>query len=480
MSCSIHVFGSANGIGKWLITNIFSKHHKVFAYDIDEKVGIFDNNTSIKACHLDITQDSYLDMYKNNFTKNDFFVLAVPEKALNNLIQEFSKYSPDGLFICATSVQEQALDLISRALPNSDVLGFHPLFGHLVENPYGQLVALCNYDEKNNNHTYFKSIIKNEGLLISTLTAKEHDKAMSYVQALTHFQYLALFKLFEENNISINTLLKVKTPPFENLCAFASRMFTGNSLTYASIQNSSNAFQVRKEFIDVCNKLNDSFRMNDINHITNEIEYIKKKYPKHILNELSNHSVQSITAVQEKEKLYHKLKIKRQYFLFKTNTNSRVKIGKLIQINNKTLVLNICTTSVKTKDKELYPFPFNCSSYKNYEKDGIHIKEKINVEIKKSNFILLEQSSVNKWMKNNLYYITRRITINIDKNIDDKLIEKLTPKLVKGLIECSFVQLSKIKGNSISIVLDIKIHPSYELNKIKSDLIESLLNLSSL
>lgn len=480
MNCNIHMFGSANGIGKWLALNIFSKKHQVFAYDIDEKVKVLNKFSSIKSCHLDITDVNYLKKYQNNFTENDFFIFAVPETALENLLQEISKYKINGLFICATSVQEKSLNLINSVLPNMDILGFHPLFGHMVENPYGQLAALCNYDEKNSRHSYFKSIVKNEGLSVSTLTAKEHDKAMSYVQALTHFQYLAFFKLFSKMNISMDTLLKVKTPPFENLSAFGSRIFNGNPVTYAAIQNNSNAHKVRKEFIDICNELNKSFELNDINNSTLEIEDIKKKYPKYLISELSNYSVQSINAVQEKEELYHKLKRKKNYFLFKTNSNNKVKIGKLTHINNKTLILNVCTTTVENNNKKLSPFPFNCFSYENYQKEGIYIKEKTNIEIKKSNLILLDEEDTERWMNHNLYYVTRRATFNLDKNIDDERIEELIPKLVSGLVKCSFIELSKKKGTNISVILDLTIHPSFNINQIKKDINESLITLSQI
>jgi hypothetical protein len=140
----------------------------------------------------------------------------------------------------------------------------------------------------------------------------------------------------------------------------------------------------------------------------------------------------------------------------------------------------MCTTTVKSSDKILNPFPFNYFAYKNYEKDGIYIKEKTNIEIKKTNLILLNEEDTKEWMKQNLYYVKRRATFNLIKNIDDSIIESLLPKLVKGLEKCIFMQLSKKKGTNISLVLDITIHPSFSINSIKKNIAESLLTLSNI
>ena len=304
---NIHIFGAAAGIGKWLVKNVFTGGVNVFAYDIDKKIDVvLLDYGNVVPCFLDIgnsVEGDFLKKYAGEFNDGDIFVLAIPKSELSDTIKCLKLHFPTGaLCAVATSTQYEALSLLKEVLGEKCVLGFHPLFGPTVKNTYGQLVALCDYRKDCYLHDSLRGLLVKSGLQISVLSAKEHDKYMSYVQVLTHFILLSFMDLISKEEFSLDDLIKVKTPPFQLLSAFASRMLLGSPLTYASIQDTDQAKMVRDKLIGRMIKLNECFDSSDVNRMSNRIENIKAPFSGPLLEELSQFSILSVNAVQELEK----------------------------------------------------------------------------------------------------------------------------------------------------------------------------------
>jgi hypothetical protein len=96
------------------------------------------------------------------------------------------------------------------------------------------------------------------GLLLTPSSAAEHDAAMSYVQALTHFCLLTFAFTFVRANQDPTALLPYRTPVFEPLLYLASRVASlafSSPEVYRAIQAECARPEVRRLFVDTARDL---------------------------------------------------------------------------------------------------------------------------------------------------------------------------------------------------------------------------------
>jgi len=224
---NIHVLGGARGIGRWFIENIYlpqASLYDIYCYDYYLK-GLSSLPNSVTKCVLNDSV-GYND-YKGNFSESDWILFAIPLISLKKALYDISGIIGDSsLLIPFTSVQKDAINLCEdiEADVSFSFIGCHPLFGDNLQSPVGQTVVLTRFESESEQHRSFKSSITHMGLLVSELNEVEHDEYMSIIQGLTHFTYLAFAKTLTCNNKSIEKLLELKTPNFQFLYAFTSRV----------------------------------------------------------------------------------------------------------------------------------------------------------------------------------------------------------------------------------------------------------------
>ncbi|WP_396214589.1 bifunctional chorismate mutase/prephenate dehydrogenase [Gemmatimonas sp.] len=117
----------------------------------------------------------------------DVTVISVPIDRTEAVIRAVGPHvRPDALLMDVTSIKAAPMETM-LASTTASVVGTHPMFGPTVHTLQGQRVVLC---RGRGDHwaDWVAHSFTARGLVITETTAAQHDRAMSVVQVLTHFQ----------------------------------------------------------------------------------------------------------------------------------------------------------------------------------------------------------------------------------------------------------------------------------------------------
>lgn len=144
------------------------------------------------------------------------------------------------------------------------LMGAHPLFGPTVSDLTGLIVAIV--DPSDDRPTspwrdWFIECLARLRMIITPTGATEHDDAMSFVQALTHFTLLSFAYAFVRLDRDPADLLAFRTPVFEPLLYLAARVANlarSTPETYRAIQTFSTRPDARWAFLAVAREILDA------------------------------------------------------------------------------------------------------------------------------------------------------------------------------------------------------------------------------
>lgn len=129
----------------------------------------------------------------------DVVIFAVPMNAFESLCVETEHLIPEtSIIIDVTSVKVPPLTLLKKYFPKHQILGTHPIFGPQSgkDGIIGLPIVLTNLSVSDELYTQIHTFLKETlELKVIEVTAEEHDKAMAYVQGLTHFIGRALAEM---------------------------------------------------------------------------------------------------------------------------------------------------------------------------------------------------------------------------------------------------------------------------------------------
>ncbi len=164
----------------------------------------------------------------------DVLVVAVPIAATAEVIQKVGpRVKPGRLLMDLTSLKTEPVELM-LAHSAADVVGCHPLFGPSVGDPAGHSVVLCR-GRGENGYARMKSLFGKAGYRILETTPRKHDKMMSVVQALNHFNTIVLGMAVAEAGIPFPELQPFSTPMFKAKMEMVQRVLTETPGLYADI-----------------------------------------------------------------------------------------------------------------------------------------------------------------------------------------------------------------------------------------------------
>ena len=152
---------------------------------------------------------------------SDLVLLAVPAQAFNEVLQMIRNYlQPETILadICSVKVRPLQLMLAAHSGP---VVGTHPLFGPQPEAETVLKTALVQGRDASALES-LQNLLQNIGLHTFYSTAREHDRALAYIQGLnfvTTVSYLAT--LTDEPQLE-----KFLTPSFQRRLNAAQKMLT--------------------------------------------------------------------------------------------------------------------------------------------------------------------------------------------------------------------------------------------------------------
>lgn len=156
----------------------------------------------------------------------DIVIVCVSLTETVSVIRKIRSHVKEGALLCDfTSVKEAPLKEMLKAKPKRGVIGIHPLFGPLVPILKGQTVVFC--PGRNNAWVLFlKEYFIGKGAHVVVTTAREHDRQMAIVQALTHFTNIVFAQTVQKQKREV--LHTYTTPVFRLQSILAGRILGGS------------------------------------------------------------------------------------------------------------------------------------------------------------------------------------------------------------------------------------------------------------
>lgn len=169
---------------------------------------------------------------------------------------------PGSLVADLLSTKQAPVAALCRVFsPAVGVLGMHPLFGRVPGDVTGLVVAVVPAADGRpvvRQQAWLLDNLTRLGMLVTPTGAEEHDAAMSYVQALTHFALLCFAYTFVRANQDPTLLLPYRTPVFEPLLYLAARVASLTQRSpevYRAIQAECTRPELRRLFVDTAQEL---------------------------------------------------------------------------------------------------------------------------------------------------------------------------------------------------------------------------------
>ncbi|HSX44187.1 MAG TPA: prephenate dehydrogenase/arogenate dehydrogenase family protein [Candidatus Saccharimonadales bacterium] len=196
--------------------------------------------------------------------RSDIVIFAVPIHATQDVIHAAIPHSHQKqLWMDVTSLKREPLKAMLQS--KAWVIGTHPLFRPGEGGFHGQTVAICpGRDDKNNSQQQFtENLFQQLGAQTVLIDADRHDKAMSYIQQLTHFALLTWGSTLTDDE-HLRDLSKLSTPVFEGVLSYLDNMLLQDPGLYFDIQKY-NPYTMEniEHFIQHAHKLKNAIESND-------------------------------------------------------------------------------------------------------------------------------------------------------------------------------------------------------------------------
>jgi chorismate mutase/prephenate dehydrogenase len=165
----------------------------------------------------------------------DVVVISVPIAVTESVIRELGPLvRPDALLMDVTSIKSAPLQAMLDA-SRASVVGAHPMFGPGSASLNGQRVVLCR-GRGDGWHEWLAASLRARGLVITEASAEEHDRAMSLVQVLTHFQTQVFGLALARTGIPLESSRRFTSPAYLMELYVAARHFAQASELYGPIE----------------------------------------------------------------------------------------------------------------------------------------------------------------------------------------------------------------------------------------------------
>jgi chorismate mutase/prephenate dehydrogenase len=239
-SRTVAVIGGRGRIGSVLVGLFADLGHRVLVSDLDT-----DLTPAEAASVADVT------------------VVSVPIEATERVIREVGPHVPaESLLMDVTSVKAAPVRAMLESTAAS-VVGTHPMFGPSVHTLQGQRVVLCRARGEAWADWVARTLAA-RGLVITEATPEQHDRAMSVVQVLTHFQTQVLGLTVARLGMPLAETLPFTSPAYLLELYVAARHFAQSPELYGSIEmRNPRTGEVTAAFGDAARELADVLAAGD-------------------------------------------------------------------------------------------------------------------------------------------------------------------------------------------------------------------------
>ena len=209
---TVAVVGGHGQIGRLLVRLFGDLGHRVLVSDVDTEL-----TPAAAAGAADVT------------------VVSVPIDVTEQVIREIGPHvREDALLMDVTSVKAAPVAAM-LASTRASVLGTHPMFGPGVHTLQGQRVVLCR-GRGDAWADWVSHAFTARGLVVTEATPEAHDRAMSVVQVLTHFQTQVLGLTLARLGVPLDETLRFTSPAYLLELYVAARHFAQSPALYGPIE----------------------------------------------------------------------------------------------------------------------------------------------------------------------------------------------------------------------------------------------------
>lgn len=231
---TIAIVGGEGGMGRAMVRLFGDLGHAVLVADVATKL------RPIEAAKL-----------------ADVVIVSVPIRATIDVIRELGPHvREDALLMDVTSVKEAPLKAMLEST-RASVLGTHPMFGPGVHSFTGQRVVVCE-GRGEAWATWAKEAFRARGLVVTEASAEQHDRAMSIVQVLNHFQTQVMGLALARAGVPLEDTLAFTSPAYLLEAYVVGRHFAQSSTLYGPIEMlNPRVEQVTRTFRDAATELSE-------------------------------------------------------------------------------------------------------------------------------------------------------------------------------------------------------------------------------
>lgn len=211
---TVAIVGGHGKIGR-LLARVFG--------DLGHRVLVADLDTALRA--------------EDAAREADVVVVSVPIDNTVGVIQAIGPcVRPDALLMDVTSIKDAPVAAMLESTAAS-VVGTHPMFGPAVHGLQGQRVVLCR-GRGDAWAEWVRRTFESRGLTVTETTPAHHDRVMSVVQVLTHFQTQALGRTLATLGVSLEETMPFTSPAYLLELYVTARHFAQEPALYGAIEMS--------------------------------------------------------------------------------------------------------------------------------------------------------------------------------------------------------------------------------------------------
>ncbi len=212
VSRTVAIIGGKGRIGGMLVRLFGDLGHRVLVADVDTEL-----TPEAAAALADVT------------------VISVPIDVTLEVIRRVGPHvREDALLMDVTSLKAAPVAAMLESSRGS-VLGTHPMFGPSVHTLQGQRVVLCRA-RGDAWADWVAQLLVARGLVITETTPDLHDRAMSAVQVLTHYQTQVLGLTLARLGLPLSETLRFTSPAYLLETYVTARHFAQSPALYGPIE----------------------------------------------------------------------------------------------------------------------------------------------------------------------------------------------------------------------------------------------------
>ncbi|MGO2337413.1 bifunctional chorismate mutase/prephenate dehydrogenase [Providencia sp.] len=164
-------------------------------------------------------------------------IISVPIHLTVNVINQLPTLDKSTILIDIASIKQKPLEAM-LTVHEGPVLGLHPMFGPDVDSVAKQVFAYCDGRDAESYQWFLEQLLV-WGARLKKITAEDHDKNMSFIQALRHFTTFAYGQNLANEEVDLQQLLSLSSPIYRLELAMVGRLFAQDPQLYADIIMSS-------------------------------------------------------------------------------------------------------------------------------------------------------------------------------------------------------------------------------------------------